>query len=102
MTEPVQITEIAAKEIDKLLKKKGVPPDYGLRMSVAGGRGCAQVNYALGFDKKNEDDRTYHIQGLKVFIRKAELMYLVGKRVDYYSGSDSQGFFFSDIETVTS
>ena len=98
MAEPVEISEKALKEIKKILEKKGIPDGYGLRMGVAGGRGCSGVEYTLGFDKEKEDDQTYEIGGVSVHIQKAQMMFLIGKTVDFYEGSDAKGFLFTDGE----
>jgi iron-sulfur cluster assembly protein len=96
MEKVVEITEPAIKEIKQIIEKKNIPQGYGLRMTIKGGSGCAGVNYTLGFDKPNEKDNTYKIGDLDVHIRKSELMYLAGKKVDFYEGADARGFLFSD------
>lgn len=96
MDQPVRITEKAVQEIKAILEKKKVPFGYGLRMSVKGRHGCAGVNYALGFDKKKENDQTFIQEELEIHIQKGELMYLIGKTVDFYEGADARGFVFTD------
>ncbi len=98
MTIPVQITEKAITEIRFILKKKGIPKGYGLRMSVVGSRGCAGINYSLGFDKEKDGDVVFHIQDITIYIQKREMMFLIGKTVDYYEGSDAKGFLFTEDE----
>jgi iron-sulfur cluster assembly protein len=96
MEKPVEITNRAAEEIKHILEKKNIPEGYGLRVGIKGGRGCAGVNYSLGFDKPREKDVTYDIDGIPVYIQKGEVMFLIGKQVDFYDGSDARGFVFTD------
>ena len=96
MKPPVELTDRALKEVRNILKNKGIPPGYGLRLGVRG-RGCA-VAFKLGFDKKRETDVEYFIEDLQVLIGKGEMMFLVGKRVEFYDESDGRGFLFVDPE----
>lgn len=96
MDQPVTISDTAAKEIKNILEKKGIPEDYGLRVGIKGGRGCAGVNYMLGFDKPKDNDITYDYNGIPVHIQKGEVMFLIGKKIDFYEGSDARGFVFTD------
>jgi iron-sulfur cluster assembly protein len=96
MNIPVEISNKAIAEIENIFKNKNIPADYGLRLTVKGGMGCAGVNPSLGFDKKKVDDLEYDIASFKVYIRKGELMYLIGKMVDFYEGSDARGFLFTE------
>ena len=92
--QPVNITKDAQKEILDIIKNKNIPQDYGLRIGVKGGRGCAGVNYLLGFDKQKQDDISYFVEGIEVFVSKKEVMFLMGLEVDFYEGADARGFTF--------
>lgn len=98
MESAVEITPSAFEEIKQIIEKKNIPSGYGLRVTIKGGHGCSGVNYTLGFDKKNEQDVTYYVKDLEVMIKKGELMYLIGKKIDFYEGSDARGFVFLDQE----
>lgn len=93
MNEPIQITEKARREIKDIMANKKIPEGYGLRVGVKGG-GCG-VSFVLGFDKQKEQDQAYSIDGIPVFIQKREMMFLIGKEVDFYEGSDARGFVFN-------
>lgn len=95
--QPVTITEKALKEIKNILNNKSIPADYGLRVGVKGG-GCG-VTFVLGFDKKKENDLEYDVDGVQVYIQKRETMFLIGKEVDFYEGSDARGFVFNTPES---
>lgn len=92
--QPVNITKEAQKEILDIIKNKNIPSGYGLRIGVKGGRGCAGVNYLLGFDQKKEDDIVYNVEEVQVFVSKREVMFLMGLEVDFYEGADARGFTF--------
>jgi iron-sulfur cluster assembly protein len=92
MTTPVSITPEAIKEIKNILKNKGIPADYGLRLGVKGG-GCG-VSFKLGFDHEKEGDMTYVVDEIQILIQKKETMFLVGKKVSFYDEADGRGFIF--------
>ncbi len=92
MNSPVEITDAALKEIRNILKNKGIPAEYGLRVGVRGA-GCG-VAFKLGFDKKKETDDEYFVEDVQVLIQKKEMMFLVGKRIEFYDESDGRGFVF--------
>lgn len=79
-----------------ILDNKNIPADYGLRIGVKGGRGCAGVNYMLGFDTEKEGDISYEQSGIKILIKKKEMMFLMGLEVDFYDGADERGFLFKN------
>lgn len=76
------------------MANKNIPAGYGLRVGVKGG-GCG-VSFVLGFDKQKDDDLAYRIDDIPVFVQKKEMMFLVGKEVDFYEGNDARGFIFTD------
>ena len=47
---PVEISKQALQEVKNILKNKGIPEGYGLRIATKG-MGCS-VGFKLGFDKK--------------------------------------------------
>jgi iron-sulfur cluster assembly protein len=96
--QPVTITSRAATEIRKIMDTKGIPKDYGLRVGIRGGGGCAGISLIIGFDKKKASDLAYSIGDIPVYIDKKHTMYLIGKEVDFYEGEDARGFMFKDTE----
>lgn len=89
---PIEISARALDEVRNILKNKGIPHDYGLRVGVKGA-GCG-VGFKLGFDKKKETDDEYFIDDVQVLIQKKELMFLAGKKIEFYDESDGRGFVF--------
>jgi len=92
MKPPIEITDSALSEIKNILKNKGIPEEYGLRVGVRGA-GCG-VAFKLGFDKKKETDDEYFVEDVQVLIQKKEMMFLVGKKIEFYDESDGRGFVF--------
>jgi iron-sulfur cluster assembly protein len=96
--QPVTISGRAAEEIRKIMLTKNIPGDYGLRIGVKGGGGCGGVSLLIGFDKKKDTDLSYVINDIPVYIDKRHTLYLIGKEVDFYEGTDARGFLFKDPE----
>lgn len=92
---PISFTEGAIKELKRLLETLNISDKQGLRIGVKGG-GCAGLSYLLAFDHLEDDDNTYEIEGIPVFIKKNNLMYLVGMEVDWEEGINNKGFTFSN------
>lgn len=90
---PVTISARACEEIQTIMKTKGIPPDYGLRVGVKGG-GCGGMSLVIGFDKNKETDLVYEVKGIAVYIDKKHAMYLLGKKVDFVDEADARGFTF--------
>ena len=92
---PVSLTVNAVKEVKKILTEKNLGAEYGLRVGVNGG-GCSGMTYALGFDKKEENDNEFEIEGIPVFMKKAHAMYLIGMEIDHQDGLNARGFTFNN------
>lgn len=92
---PVSISNRACQEIHHIMKTKGIPPEYGLRLGIRGG-GCGGMSLIIGFDKKTATDLIYAIDGIPVYVDKKHTMYLIGKEVDFVDDSDARGFVFKD------
>ena len=93
---PIDITNEAAAEIRSIMLNKHIPEGYSLRVTVKGGAGCAGVKLTLGFDQVKSDDMQLEVNDIPVLIRKRELMYIMGKKVDFYNEADARGFLFVD------
>lgn len=89
---PIEITARALVEVKNILENKGIPKDYGLRVGVKGA-GCG-VGFKLGFDKKKDSDDEYFIDDIQVLIQKKEMMFLAGKKIEFYDETDGRGFVF--------
>ncbi len=97
--QPVIISERACKEIHAIMKTKGIPEDYGLRVGIKGGGGCGGMAMMIGFDKRKDTDLSWIVDGITVYVDKKHTMYLMGKEVDFVDDSDGRGFTFIDRNT---
>lgn len=94
-TQPISLTSGAVKQLNRIKVEQEIPADYGLRIGVKGG-GCSGFSYILGFDKKNENDDEYEVEGLKVFMQKSHAIYLLGMEIDWVEGLNNRGFSFNN------
>ena len=92
MEPPIEISDRALEEVKNILKNKGIPEGYGLRIATKG-MGCG-VGFKLGFDKKKDADDEYNLDGVQILIQKREMMFLVGKKIEFYDETDGRGFVF--------
>ena len=92
---PVSITDRACEEIRHIMRTKGIPEDYGLRVGIKGG-GCGGMALMIGFDKRRDTDLYYIIDGIPVYVDKKHTMYLLGKQVDFVDEAEGRGFTFID------
>lgn len=92
---PISFTNGAKEELSRLMKTLSISNEQGLRIGVKGG-GCAGMSYLLAFDHQEADDSIYMVDDVKVLIKKAHLMYLVGMQVDWEDGLNNKGFTFNN------
>lgn len=98
---PVNFTTTALNELRQLLYEHEVSPENGIRVGVKGG-GCSGLSYVLGFDKRQEGDEVFVIDGLHFFMNPAHGMYLMGMEVDYVNGLNNRGFTFQNPNASSS
>ena len=94
-TQIISLTPSAVKQIEEIRTSQQIPDDHALRVGVKGG-GCSGFTYVLGFDKKEEEDDVLEISGVKVFMNKAHVLYLMGMEIDWYEGLNNRGFSFNN------
>src|SRR5438552_4146001 len=93
MNNPIQITEKAKEEILSTLVANKIPDSYGLRVGLKGG--ACSGTFLLGFDTQTEFDQLYLIDGVRVYIDKRHLMYVIGLSVDFEEGTNGSGYTVS-------
>jgi iron-sulfur cluster assembly accessory protein len=92
---PIKFTESAITEIKRLLVDMKESETPYLRIGVKGG-GCSGMTYVLGFDKMEDDDVLYDVEGVPAIMKNAHGLYLMGMEVDYHQGLDNRGFTFAN------
>lgn len=91
---PLEISDRAKSEILLIKENKNIPAEYGLRITLDAS-GCAGVNYRIGFDKKSDEDDEFAMDGLPIFIKRKDFMYLAGVALDFIENESERGFVFS-------
>lgn len=92
---PVSLTQGAVNEVKRLMAEPGFESGRYLRVGVKGG-GCSGLSYVLGFDRQEEDDDLFEIEGIPVVMKKAHGIYLMGMQVDFQEGLNARGFVFNN------
>ncbi len=81
-SEPITMTERAARRIADLVEQEGAPNGV-LRVAVSGG-GCSGFQYGFSLDDKvNQDDVVVERDDAQMVIDSMSLLYLTGAEVDY-------------------
>ena len=94
-TAPMTLTAGAIEALQRIRNEQNIAPEHGLRVGVKGG-GCAGFSYILGFDAPKDNDEVFEIEGLKVLIQKAHMLYLMGMEIDWVEGLNNRGFSFNN------
>jgi len=90
----ITITEKAKERIVLLRDEEGHSEESQIRVSVKGG-GCSGLMYDLEFDEKQEEnDQVFEDKGVKIFVDKKSILYLVGTTLDFSDGLNGKGFQF--------
>ncbi|HOY19090.1 MAG TPA: iron-sulfur cluster assembly accessory protein, partial [Haliscomenobacter sp.] len=92
---PITLTLGAVKQLQRIKAEQNIPEHYGLRIGVKGG-GCSGFSYMLGFDDSKDNDSTYEIEGIKVYMQKSHAIYLLGMEIDWLDGLQNRGFAFNN------
>ena len=93
-TDPVVITDPAAQQLQKILKKQDNSEKY-LRIGVKGG-GCSGLSYVLDMDEKKDYDEAYEVKGVPFILDRRHRLYLEGTVIDFSEGLDNRGFTFEN------
>jgi len=94
-TPPVILTSNAVAKVKEIMGQQN-PVPAGLRIGVVGG-GCSGFSYSMQFDNGvGMMDKTFDMEGLKVFVDATSVMYLNGCVVDYVETLEGAGFKFEN------
>ena len=92
---PITLTEGAIKQLLRIKTEQDIAEGHGLRVGVKGG-GCSGFTYILGFDKINENDEVYDLDGINDVMDKGHALYLMGIEIDWVEGLENRGFSFNN------
>jgi iron-sulfur cluster assembly protein len=93
----IKVSESAKKKVVSLMEDDGfnAANDY-VRVGVKSG-GCSGLSYDLTFDKeKEENDKVFEDNDIKVIVDKKSFLYLVGTTLEYSGGLNGKGFVFNN------
>src|SRR5437879_13927630 len=86
-TAPVTLTPHAVAKVKEIMAQQN-PLPAGLRVGVVGG-GCSGFSYSMSFENSaGMMDKTFDMEGLKVFVDATSMMYLDGCIVAYVETLD--------------
>jgi iron-sulfur cluster insertion protein len=89
-TPPVSLTSSAVSKVKEIMGQQS-PVPAGLRIGVVGG-GCSGFSYSMQFENgAGMMDKTFEMDGLKVFVDATSVMYLNGCIVDYVETLEGAG-----------
>jgi iron-sulfur cluster assembly accessory protein len=92
---PITLTASAVAKVKEIMAQQ-TPVPAGLRVGVQGG-GCSGFSYAMSFENAaGMMDKTFNMDGLKVFVDATSVMYLNGCVVDYVETLEGAGFKFEN------
>ena len=92
---PVSLTPNAVTKVKEIMAQQN-PVPAGLRIGVVGG-GCSGFSYSMSFENSaGMMDKTFDIDGLKIFVDATSAMYLNGCNVDYVETLEGAGFKFEN------
>ena len=93
----IKVSEIAKIKVIELMHDEGY--DYKtdfVRVGVKSG-GCSGLSYDLKFDReKDDDDKIFEDNGVKIIVDKKSFLYLIGTTLDYSGGLNGTGFVFNN------
>lgn len=98
---PVALSGRACEQIRHIMKTKGIPADYGLRIGIRGGGCGSAMSLIIGFDRQRDNDFSYLVDGINVFVDKKHTLYVIGKEVDFVDDAEGRGFIFKDAAHPT-
>jgi iron-sulfur cluster assembly accessory protein len=91
---PVSLTRNAVVKVKEIMAQQNPVP--GLRIGVVGG-GCSGFSYSMQFENgAGMMDKTFDMDGLKVYVDATSVMYLNGCVVDYVETLEGAGFKFEN------
>lgn len=94
----ILLSEVAAKEIKKIIGEQGLPEDQiKLRVGVKGG-GCSGFTYMLDLteEAKSEADEEMDCHGIKILCDMKSYLYLNGTEIDFKDEIMGRGFVFKN------
>jgi len=100
MTEPLIVTDNAAKKVLQLITEEN-NPTLSLRVYIVGG-GCSGFQYGFAFDAaQNDDDIVINKNNVRFIVDALSLQYLVGATIDYVENLQGAHFVVNNPNANT-
>tara|TARA_B100000767_G_scaffold220063_1_gene208276 strand:+ start:539 stop:868 length:330 start_codon:yes stop_codon:yes gene_type:complete len=93
----IKVSDTAKKKVVSLMIDEGfdATKDF-VRVGVKSG-GCSGLSYDLTFDnKKEENDKVFEENNVRIIVDKKSFLYLVGTTLEYSGGLNGKGFVFNN------
>jgi len=93
----IKVSDTAKKKVVALMIDEGfdATKDF-VRVGVKNG-GCSGLSYDLTFDnKKEENDKVFEENNVRIIVDKKSFLYLVGTTLEYSGGLNGKGFVFNN------
>lgn len=93
----IKVSETAKDKVIMMMAEEGFNAnnDY-VRVGVKSG-GCSGLSYELKFDdKKEETDKVFEDNDIRIIVDKKSFLYLVGTTLEYSGGLNGKGFVFNN------
>ena len=92
----IEVSQQAKEKLLSLMREEGHKKAVFVRVGVNSG-GCSGLSYDLGFDtNKNEDDKLFEHNDVKILVNKKSFLYLIGTTLEYSAGLNGKGFVFDN------
>ena len=93
----IKVSDAAKKKVTSLMEEDGFnATNHYVRVGVKSG-GCSGLSYDLTFDKeKQENDKVFEDNNIKVIVDKKSFLYLVGTTLEFSGGLNGKGFVFNN------
>ena len=89
----LSVTDRAAGHMKKLLASRENSA-LGLRFGTDK-KGCSGLAYKIDFvDEPNPEDEVFETQGVRIYIERESLLFIMGSEIDYEEGQFTSGFVF--------
>jgi iron-sulfur cluster assembly protein len=93
----IKVSDAARLKLEQLVAEEGkkIEESY-VRVGVTSG-GCSGLSYNLKLDgTKEEEDKLFEDQGVRILVDKKSFFYLIGTTLEYSGGLNGKGFSFNN------
>jgi iron-sulfur cluster assembly protein len=89
----IEFTPAALEAIEHYKQTLQIPAGYALRVGIRQ-KNAQDKGLLIGFDEKNEKDRSAIISGVEVIYNAGQIFFFAGMVIDYQDQQGRKGFMF--------